>query len=131
MFFALTKGPGPRMLIANICLKSFPVIGKVPLVLPNIGLSQTAEVKSKKMQIMGMPPLTVSSKIKKTLGDLVADGGVISNKVGDQIDTLNGSKKVYVGGEPIALMVSPSTQNAKNGMGMVLKEYQNKMLVGQ
>lgn len=108
--------------------------GPVPTPFPNLGTTQLAAPGGlvRKVLVANMPALNLMSKITLTNGDQAGSiGGVVSNRIMGQVQFLQGSSKVMVGGKPALRVGAPTAQNGApaNAVGSVVSPSQVKVMV--
>jgi hypothetical protein len=93
----------------------------VPVPYPNIGQTTLAMGMVTNVLLGAMPALNLGSTIPLSNGDQAGVGmGVTSGQIMGEIAFTSGSKIVMVGGMPAVRMSDPTTQNARNTMGMAV-----------
>lgn len=108
--------------------------GPVPTPFPNLGTTQMADPGGlvQKVLVANMPAMNLMSKVTMTNGDQGGSiGGIASNRIMGQVQFLQGSTKVMVGGKPALRVGVPTGQNGApaNSVGTVVSPSQVKVMV--
>lgn len=132
--FMLNNGGAQAIASPDVCKVPTPA-GPVPTPFVNIGTTQMADPGGlvKKVLVVNMPAMNQASKIMMTNGNQPGTiGGVVSNKVMGEVQFMNGSTKVMVGGKPAVRVGVMTGQNgaAVNAVGSVIQPSQTKVIVG-
>lgn len=132
--FMLNNGGAQTTASPDVCKVPTPA-GPVPTPFVNMGTTQMADPGGlvKKVLVVNMPAMNQASKIMMTNGNQPGTiGGVVSNKVMGEVQFMNGSTKVMVGGKPAVRVGVMTGQNgaAVNAVGSVIQPSQTKVIVG-
>lgn len=132
--FMLNNGGAQTSASPDVCKVPTPA-GPVPTPFVNLGTTQMADPGGlvRKVLVVNMPALNQASKITMSNGDQPGTaGGVASNKIMGEIQFMNGSTKVMVGGKPAVRVGVMTGQNGKpvNAVGSVIQPSQNKVIIG-
>lgn len=132
--FMLNNGGAQTTASPDVCKVPTPA-GPVPTPFVNLGTTQMADPGGlvKKVMVVNMPALNQASKITMSNGDQPGTaGGVVSSKIMGEIQFMNGSTKVMVGGKPAVRTGVMTGQNGKpaNAVGSVVKPSQTKVIIG-
>lgn len=132
--FMLNNGGAQASASPDVCKVPTPA-GPVPTPFVNMGTTQMADPGGlvNKVLLVNMPAMNQASKIAMTNGNQPGSiGGVASNKIMGQVQFLNGSVKVMVGGKPAVRVGTMTGQNGApvNAVGSVVKPSQTKVILG-
>ena len=132
--FMLNNGGAQTSASPDVCKVPTPA-GPVPTPFVNMATTQMADPGGlvSKVLVANMPALNQASKIMMSNGDQPGTvGGVASNKIMGQVQFMNGSTKVMVGGKPAVRVGVMTGQNGApvNAVGSVIKPSQNKVTIG-
>ncbi len=122
--FMLNNGGAQAMATPDVCKVPTPA-GPIPTPFVNLGTTQMADPGGlvTKVLLANMPALNQATKILLTNGNQPGvAGGVVSSKIMGQVQFVNGSLKVMVGGKPAVRVGAMTGQNgaASNAPGSVV-----------
>lgn len=132
--FMLNNGGAQTSASPDVCKVPTPA-GPVPTPFVNLGTTQMADPGGlvNKVLVANMPAMNQASKILMTNGNQPGTvGGVASNKIMGQVQFMNGSTKVMVGGKPAVRVGVMTGQNGApvNAVGSVVAPSQTKVMLG-
>jgi len=132
MFMLNNGGAMALATVPDVCKTPAPPAGPVPIPYPNMADTSMADPGGlvPKVLVDFKPAMNMSTKVLMTSGDEAGvAGGVASSKIKGEMNFIDGSLKVMVGGKPAVRVTCQTMHNAKNSMGMVSKPSQTKVLV--
>ena len=125
--FVSTFGPGMSMGMPDVCMT--PPFA-IPTPYPNIGANAMAIPTYYTVCTNAMPDLNMTGQYAITNGDQAgAMGGVASGMIMGPGRCLMGSQVMFVAGQPVWRMLSPTLQNMTNAPGVSLVPSQFTKLV--
>lgn len=132
--FMLNNGGAQASASPDVCKVPTPA-GPVPTPFVNMGTTQMADPGGlvRNVLLVNMPALNQASKLLLSNGNQPGTvGGVVSNKIMGQVQFMNGSLKVMVGGKPAVRLGVMTGQNGApvNAVGSVIQPSQTKVVVG-
>lgn len=132
--FMLNNGGAQANAIPDVCKVPSPA-GPVPTPFPNLATTQMAQPSGllRNVLVVNMPALNQASKIMMSSGDEVGTvGGVASNRIKGEVQFMNGSMTVMVGGKPAVRMGCMTGHNGMpvNAVGTVISPSQSTVMVG-
>lgn len=114
MFPVATMMNGMCNAMPDVCKTPAPPAPPIPVPYPNIAMMMQANPTSasKKVKIMAMPVIVMTTKIPMTAGDEPGSaGGVVSGTIKGPAMFTRGSAKVMVEGKPVVFQTCTSGHN--------------------
>lgn len=132
--FMLSNGGAQASAIPDVCKVPTPA-GPVPTPFPNMASTQMAQPGGlvRNVLVVNMPALNQTSKLIMSNGDEAGTlGGLACNRIKGEVQFMNGSMKVMVGGKPAVYLGCMTGHNGTpvNAVGSVMAPSQSKVMVG-
>lgn len=136
MFPVATTMSGMCKAMPDVCKTPAPPAPPIPVPYPNMAMLMQANPSSasKKVKVLAMPAIVLTTKIPMTTGDEAGSaGGVVSGTIKGPASFTRGSAKVLIEGKPVVFQTCTSAHNGSSPnapLGVHDVPSQAKVLVG-